>query len=137
MCKHVAAALYGVGARLDNRPELLFVLRGVDENELIAGAGQGIPLSKTTSSSGKVLDDSDVAAVFGLEMVETLSSLDTLSDTKQPKVSKRHKAVAKAKLKGRPPDNTPRVSPTKPKSKSGASVRTRNRLARHRPPARP
>ncbi len=41
MCKHVAAVLYGVGARLDEQPQLLFVLRGVDENELIAGAGAG------------------------------------------------------------------------------------------------
>src|SRR5437870_7837335 len=32
MCKHVAAELYGIGARLDERPQLLFVLRGVDEN---------------------------------------------------------------------------------------------------------
>ena len=31
MCKHVAAVLYGVGARLDQQPELLFVLRGVDQ----------------------------------------------------------------------------------------------------------
>ena len=46
MCKHVAAVLYGVGARLDERPELLFVLRGVDENKLIASAGQDLPLAK-------------------------------------------------------------------------------------------
>src|SRR6202034_2630588 len=36
MCKHVAAVLYGVGARLDTKPELLFILRGVDHEELIA-----------------------------------------------------------------------------------------------------
>ncbi len=36
MCKHVAAVLYGVGSRLDDRPESLFVLRGVDTAELIA-----------------------------------------------------------------------------------------------------
>ena len=36
MCKHVAAVLYGVGARLDAEPELLFTLRGVDPAELIA-----------------------------------------------------------------------------------------------------
>lgn len=35
MCKHVAAALYGIGARLDDRPELLFVLRGVDHQDLL------------------------------------------------------------------------------------------------------
>src|SRR5256714_5414180 len=40
MCKHVAAVLYGVGARLDEAPRLLFVLRGVDEAELLAGAGE-------------------------------------------------------------------------------------------------
>jgi uncharacterized Zn finger protein len=39
MCKHVAAVLYGVGARLDERPELFFLLRQVDQAELIAGAG--------------------------------------------------------------------------------------------------
>ena len=36
MCKHVAAVLYGVGARLDERPELLFRLRAVDETELLS-----------------------------------------------------------------------------------------------------
>lgn len=30
MCKHVAAALYGVGARLDHDPTLFFELRGID-----------------------------------------------------------------------------------------------------------
>src|SRR5207344_3222644 len=41
MCKHVAAVLYGVGSRLDERPELLFTLRGVDEKDLVAGADGG------------------------------------------------------------------------------------------------
>jgi len=69
MCKHVAAALYGVGARLDEKPQLLFVLRGVDENELLASAGQDVAL--TAPAAAKVLGDSDVAALFGLEMAET------------------------------------------------------------------
>jgi uncharacterized Zn finger protein len=132
MCKHVAAVLYGVGARLDERPELLFVLRGVDENKLIAGAGQGISLSRATPSSAKVLDDGDVAALFGLEMVETVRS-DIPSVPKQSKVLKGRKAAAEAKTKGRALDNSPHVSPTNPEPKSGAPVRTRNRLARHRP----
>ncbi len=37
MCKHAAAVLSGVGSRLDDRPELLFRLRGVDETELLSG----------------------------------------------------------------------------------------------------
>jgi uncharacterized Zn finger protein len=73
MCKHVAAALYGIGARLDEKPHLLFILRGVDENELIANAGMDLPLSKATPHAAKVLDRADVAALFGLEMAETAS----------------------------------------------------------------
>ena len=37
LCKHAAAVLSGVGSRLDESPERLFLLRGVDETELIAG----------------------------------------------------------------------------------------------------
>jgi uncharacterized Zn finger protein len=70
MCKHVAASLYGVGARLDIRPELLFVLRGVDQNELLSAAGPEMALKAATPAAAKLLDDDDVAALFGLEMAE-------------------------------------------------------------------
>src|ERR1039457_4982055 len=42
MCKHAAAVLYGVGARFDDQPELLFRLREVDEKELIVKAGKAL-----------------------------------------------------------------------------------------------
>ena len=71
MCKHVAAVLYGVGARLDEKPQLLFVLRDVDESELLASAGQDSSLIRAGPGAAKVLDESDVAALFGLEMAET------------------------------------------------------------------
>src|SRR6266576_1092941 len=67
MCKHVAATLYGVGARLDEKPELLFVLRNVDQKELLAGAGRDLAFTRAKSGA-KVIDDGDVAALFGLEM---------------------------------------------------------------------
>lgn len=73
MCKHVAAVLYGVGARLDEQPHLLFVLRGVDQNELIAGAGQGLAAGAAPASAD-VLQDGDMAALFGLEMADGESS---------------------------------------------------------------
>src|SRR6202163_3109278 len=63
MCKHVAAALYGVGARLDEKPELLFVLRNVDEKELLAGAGRDLAFTRAKPGA-KVIDDGDVAALF-------------------------------------------------------------------------
>jgi uncharacterized Zn finger protein len=86
MCKHVAAVLYGVGARLDQKPQLLFVLRGVDESELLAGAGQALPLTKAPPVQN-VLDDGDVAALFGLEMAETASP-DTPAAVPRPVRSK-------------------------------------------------
>jgi uncharacterized Zn finger protein len=69
MCKHVAAVLYGIGARLDHQPELLFRLRKVNEQDLIASAAADAPLSKKAPAAGKVLDPSDVAGVFGVEFV--------------------------------------------------------------------
>jgi uncharacterized Zn finger protein len=74
MCKHVAAALYGAGARLDEKPQLLFVLRGVDESELLAAAGQDLARTTAVPGAAKILDDNDVAALFGLEMAEPANS---------------------------------------------------------------
>ena len=69
MCKHIAAVLYGVGARLDARPELLFQLRAVDQRELVANLDSALPLSKTRPDAVKVLADDDISALFGLDMV--------------------------------------------------------------------
>jgi uncharacterized Zn finger protein len=70
MCKHVAAVLYGVGARLDQQPELLFKLRRVDARDLVSHAGAGLPKSKKGPVAGKVLDSSLLGDVFGIEMDE-------------------------------------------------------------------
>jgi uncharacterized Zn finger protein len=70
MCKHVAAVLYGIGARLDEQPELLFKLRKVNEKELIARAGRDLPLTKKAPAAEKVLDGSDLSEIFGLEMAQ-------------------------------------------------------------------
>lgn len=70
MCKHVAAVLYGVGARLDSQPELIFVLRGADPKDLVARAGVGLTRSRQSSASDKVLDDAHLADVFGIEMAD-------------------------------------------------------------------
>ena len=51
MCKHVAAVLYGVGARLDAQPELLFRLRAVDEKDLVTGIDKAIADGKAGCGS--------------------------------------------------------------------------------------
>ena len=70
MCKHVAAVMYGVGVRLDERPELLFTLRGVDHLELMAAAGGAV--AQHAAAAGGVAGDSlaadQLADVFGIEL---------------------------------------------------------------------
>lgn len=70
MCKHVAAVMYGVGARLDGQPDLLFVLRKVEHAELVAGAAD----FKTTrgESKRKTIADSQLSDVFGIEIAEAM-----------------------------------------------------------------
>ena len=70
MCKHVAAVLYGVGARLDERPELLFVLRNVDHEELISAE---LDIRTATRGKGKRrrLADQDLSSLFGVDIEDT------------------------------------------------------------------
>ena len=71
MCKHVAAVLYGIGARLDQQPELLFTLRKVDQQDLIARAGSDLSKKRKTPAGAKVLASDDLSAMFGIEMAPT------------------------------------------------------------------
>jgi uncharacterized Zn finger protein len=89
MCKHVAAVLYGVGARLDQQPELLFRLRAVNENELVAHIDQALPMSKTGPAKGKVLDADDLSSLFGLEMPGSDSPPYVAEDAKPPRASRK------------------------------------------------
>src|SRR5207253_6355052 len=67
VCKHVAAVLYGVGSRLDHKPELFFVLRQVDQAELISSATAGA-VSRAHPAVGKRIADDRLSAVFGIEL---------------------------------------------------------------------
>ncbi|MBV9183407.1 MAG: SWIM zinc finger family protein [Acidobacteria bacterium] len=67
MCKHVAAVLYGVGARLDQQPQLLFKLHQLDENELLSKASTALPVSKRPLP-GKILKEADLSQLFGLDL---------------------------------------------------------------------
>ncbi len=73
VCKHVAAALYGVGIRLDARPELFFVLRQVDQAELLSGATAGA-VARGRPTAGKRIADDRLATVFGIDVEETVSA---------------------------------------------------------------
>lgn len=68
MCKHVAAVLYGVGARLDEKPELLFELRGVNHEELIEADAEQAVSSATRGGKSRRLDAGSLSDVFGIEV---------------------------------------------------------------------
>lgn len=75
MCKHIAAVLYGVGARLDHSPDLLFVLRKVDPMDLVARAGRDDTLGKVSGeTSEQILESSDLSKVFGIDLGERKTS---------------------------------------------------------------
>ena len=67
MCKHVAATLYGVGARLDQEPKLLFALRGVDPTEMVEAAVDQAPTG-SRARRGRVLESDELSAVFGVDI---------------------------------------------------------------------
>jgi uncharacterized Zn finger protein len=83
MCKHVAAVLYGIGARLDQKPDLLFTLRKVDHLDLLS-AGTRTP-SKAGPSRGRTLAASDLGNVFGID-------LDVASEAEAPAPRPRRRA---------------------------------------------
>ena len=64
LCKHIAATMYGVGNRLDKEPGLLFLLRGVDQSELIEEA---VAPGSSAGKSAMVLKG-DLATIFGIEL---------------------------------------------------------------------
>jgi uncharacterized Zn finger protein len=69
MCKHIAAVMYGVGARLDHSPELLFTLRNVDHLELISQAVSVENLDQAfAGESEAALNGSDLSEMFGIEL---------------------------------------------------------------------
>lgn len=71
MCKHVAATLYGIGARLDQDPGLFFKLRQVEMGNLISQAVKDRThklLKVAEKKTGRVIDDSNLGDIFGIDM---------------------------------------------------------------------
>jgi uncharacterized Zn finger protein len=88
MCKHVAAVLYGVGARLDHEPEKLFLLRGVNHEELVDVSAA---VKKTTGkdTSRRRIAATGLADVFGIEVVENGAGTDPAAGAAPPPAGKR------------------------------------------------
>jgi uncharacterized Zn finger protein len=126
MCKHIAAVLYGIGARLDTAPELLFLLRNVDAKYLVARAEVGLPLStEKAPKSAKLLDASKLADVFGIEMAEFEAAEVPTARLKpkalRPKVAR--PKVAKPKV-AKPKVAKPKVASKGPSMKAKKAARS-------------
>jgi uncharacterized Zn finger protein len=69
MCKHVAAVLYGIGARLDSDPLLFFELRDMDSKELLKKSIEkklDSMLINAGKKSPRQIEDKDVYGIFGV-----------------------------------------------------------------------
>jgi uncharacterized Zn finger protein len=74
MCKHVSAVFYGIGARLDEQPELLFLLRGVDSGELISlDLNEALDSTKGRQAADH-LDSADLSDIFGIELQDEVEA---------------------------------------------------------------
>lgn len=90
MCKHVAATLYGIGSRLDQKPELLFRLRGVDPQELVS-----MQMNLETTSKANLLESDNLAELFDIQIDQPIQAAKTSKTLTKVKQSKKQKSTLK------------------------------------------
>lgn len=123
MCKHVAAVLYGVGARLDERPELLFLLRGVNHLDLISATVEDAVASVVKGGSRRRIATSKLSEVFGID-VDAVEAAPAGAARKAP-VSKPEPVAKKPKAPVRGGRSTASdMAPAFPEEITGAQIRS-------------
>ena len=114
MCKHVAAVLYGVGARLDQDPALLFRLRGVKHDELIdVDAQVAVPVGKRRGGAKRLAPD-ELGDVFGIDLA-----------TDEPQVSSKNAGKANGKAQKQSTAKKQKTPSVKRKAPSKRSAKSR------------
>ncbi|MCI0332626.1 MAG: hypothetical protein L0228_05325 [Planctomycetes bacterium] len=132
LCKHVAATLYGVGARLDAAPELLFTLRGVDHLELIGEAVRTTNLERALgTTTGATLGNAELSEMFGID-IEPGTNGDSASNNARE--NRRRKAVV-PKTRNRQSSADPQ--PTRPKKNTLREATSRDAWLEHGSEKRP
>ena len=125
MCKHVAAALYGVGARLDQNPELLFVLRKVDHLQLISQAGDIKTLTRGKPGRKTIAADA-LGDVFGIELDNHAKPTDMPAPADLPVRG----AISKANRPGQPRSGGRSSSNPPPRGRRQKAIRGKAASAR-------
>lgn len=133
LCKHLAAVLYGVGARLDQQPELLFLLRGVEQLDLVGAAAGG---SLGGAQAGSALEGADLSTLFGIEL-DAGRSPEPAAHTpgKEKRAPRKKAAVVNLLPTGREParlaraqaEKVPKVKVSKVKAPKAEKARARAR----------
>ena len=118
MCKHVASVLYGVGSRLDERPESLFLLRGVDTAELIATE---MALPGDTATDDALADDA-LAGIFGIDLDPGIDRGISPGDVPPP--SSKAPARTRKQTRRRAAPASARHTPPVAKTRDVAATRT-------------
>jgi uncharacterized Zn finger protein/DNA-binding XRE family transcriptional regulator len=121
MCKHVAATLYGVGARLDEHPELLFLLRGVNHEELVSAKIEETVAAVVSGGSRRRVAEADLSEVFGMDVdagePEAAKNAAPVPPPlpARPKVVPNASAKTAAKANAIPAQRPPRAKATSPR----------------------
>jgi uncharacterized Zn finger protein len=127
MCKHVAASLYGIGARLDEMPELLFTLRGVEPSALVSAVIENGMSNRRPTRSRGLKANSDLSSIFGVEIEDEMA----VGNAGGARKRKQRTASAKKKRKNKQRTATKKVSVTKAVKKMVTVTRvTRRRIVK-------
>ncbi len=135
MCKHIAAVLYGVGARLDTQPDLFFTLRRAELQELLSAAAA----SASNASAGPDTDTlaaENLSALFGVDIEDSFTPAATKSAPRKsrtarkkaapaPKKPARPAAAAAAAAAASPKKPAPRPTPIR-RRRGGATRASKN-----------
>lgn len=131
LCKHLAGVLYGVGSRLDTRPELLFLLRSVNHEELIDEASLGMTIDQVaTSDESSILGDDHLSDIFGIDLgSEDKKREKKISTTKVLSSDSAVSTLLATPTKKRSQQRSSRLKKKIVKSKTEKSKRSSNRNA--------
>lgn len=132
MCKHVAATLYGIGARLDEDPNLFFTLRKANVNDLVTKVIKDKTdklLKRSEKKSCRIISDPDLSSVFGIELDEPLKSTKT-SHTNPKLKTKNQKKKSTTKNSSKKvvskKTNSAKIETKNPKTANTKKLKTKN-----------
>lgn len=127
VCKHVAAVFYGIGARFDQAPQLLFDLRRVEEQDLIASAGAGLAAQKKGVAKSRILGDSTaLSEMFGVDLAsDSQAKAAAPSRGEGARKAKRRRAAKSPAAKQKEASSRRRRSDARPAGKGRKSRRVR------------